>query len=377
AKRSEIERLGTWTMITQALANPRVTRILPRGNWLDESGEVVEPAVPGFLPPISVDRRANRLDLADWFTHPQSLSGQLTARVMANRIWYLFMGSGVCQSLDDFGSQSEPPLNQPLLDHLALEFVDSGWNVKQLVRLIVMSETYRQSSRASTESLERDPYNQLFGRQDRFRLPAEQLRDSLLSVSGLLNLDEVGGKSVKPYQPEGYYQHLNFPPRKYRPDQDRNQWRRGIYVHWQRQFLHPTMRSLDAPSREECAASRPRSNTPLAALALLNDPSFMAAARSFAQRMMEHSPDSVQEGIRMGFETATSRTPDAQELAILEALYSVSLQEYRAKPEAAIELITESVWKAPVPEALDSTELAAWICVARALLNLDETITRN
>ncbi|MCP4461810.1 MAG: DUF1553 domain-containing protein, partial [Planctomycetaceae bacterium] len=277
----------------------------------------------------------------------------------------------------DFGSQSEPPRNQPLLDRLAIEFTDSGWDIKQLVRSIVMSDTYRQTSQVSAEALERDPYNQLFGRQDRFRLPAEQLRDSLLFVSGLLNLEEVGGKSVKPYQPEGYYQHLNFPPRKYKPDQDRNQWRRGIYVHWQRQFLHPTMRSLDAPSREECTASRPRSNTPLAALALLNDPSFLAAAIKFAQRMMTHSPDSVREGIRMGFETATSRVPDAEELAILEALYSVSLQEYESQPEAANQLIKESLLNVPVTDSLSSTKLAAWICVARALLNLDETITRN
>ena len=377
ATRSEIEGRGAWTMITKSLAEPRVTRVLPRGNWLDESGAVVEPAVPEFLPAISAERRASRLDLADWLTDSHSLSGQLTARVMANRIWYLLMGSGVCQSLDDFGSQSEPPRNQPLLDRLAIEFTDSGWDIKQLVRSIVMSDTYRQTSQVSAESLERDPYNQLFGRQDRFRLPAEQLRDSLLFVSGLLNLEEVGGKSVKPYQPEGYYQHLNFPPRKYKPDQDRNQWRRGIYVHWQRQFLHPTMRSLDAPSREECTASRPRSNTPLAALALLNDPSFLAAAVKFAQRMMAHSPDSVREGIRMGFETATSRVPDAEELAILETLYSVSLQEYESQPEAANQLIKESLLNVPVTDTLSSTKLAAWICVARALLNLDETITRN
>ena len=212
AERKKIESLGDWTMITQALPEPRVARVLPRGNWLDESGQVVEPAVPEFMGSIEAKGRATRMDLANWLTDTQRTSGQLTARVMANRIWFLLMGSGVSPSLDDFGGQGAPPANPELLDNLAWAFIDNGWDIKQLVKEIVTSETYRQSSLETSSLRETDPYNQLFGRQDRYRLSAELIRDNALAISGLLNLQEVGGRSVKPFQPAGYYQHLNFPP---------------------------------------------------------------------------------------------------------------------------------------------------------------------
>ena len=184
---------------------------------------------------------------------------------MANRLWYLFMGEGISRSLDDFGGQGEPPTHPDLLDALALELVDHDWNLKHLIREIVLSRTYRQSSRATAKQLAKDPDNRMFARQSRFRLPAEMIRDNALAVSGLL-VHELGGISIRPYQPAGYYRHLNFPKRTYKSDTNQNQWRRGVYVHWQRQFLHPMLRAFDAPSREECTVQRTRSNTAIAAM---------------------------------------------------------------------------------------------------------------
>ncbi len=200
------------------------------------------------------DRSATRADLADWLTDVQHGVGGLTARVFANRFWYLLFGTGIARSLDDFGGQGEPPVHPELLDNLAVEFDESGWNVKHMMKLIVMSRAYRQSSLVSPPLRARDPYNRLCARQSRYRLPAEMIRDNALAISGLL-VEGCGGASVKPYQPAGYYRHLNFPQRKYQEHTDKRQWRRGVYVHWQRQFLHPMLKALDAPSREECTAS--------------------------------------------------------------------------------------------------------------------------
>jgi hypothetical protein len=366
------------TMVTVALAEPRATRILPRGNWLDESGPIVVPAVPEFLGELPVtlaDRRANRLDLANWLTDTENGSGRLTARVFANRLWYLFFGHGLSRSLDDFGGQGEPPRHPELLDRLALEFIDSGWNVKHMVKLLVTSRTYRQASTVADDVRRSDPENRWFTRQTRFRLPAESVRDSALAISGLL-INDVGGMSAKPYQPAGYYRHLNFPQREYQHDSDRQQWRRGVYVHWQRQFLHPTFRALDAPSREECTVQRPRSNTPLAALALLNDPSFVEAARVFAQRILTEAPQQTATGrIEFAVRWTLSRAPDEFEREQLLALIQSQREHYDAHPEAADELL--GVGLTPVPPGLDRVELAAWTSVARVVLNLHEAMTRN
>lgn len=375
-EKSQTESRGQWTMVTQALATPRVSRLLPRGNWLDETGPVVQPAVPEFMESIDAEGRATRLDLANWLTDTEQVSGKLSARVLANRVWFLLMGRGVSPSLDDFGGQGKPPSNPELLDNLAWELIDNGWDIKQLIRKIVTSETYRQSSLETALLREKDPYNQLFGRQDRYRLPAEVVRDSALAVSGLLNTQEIGGRSVKPFQPKGYYQHLNFPARQYKRNVDQQQWRRGLYIHWQRQFLHPTMKSLDAPSREECTAQRPRSNTPLAALALLNDPSFLTAAQVFAEKIMRQSGGDTRVGLDFAFETATSRQPDEEEIKILEQLFQTSLTEFQTDPEATKNLMSSSLLEQPLTST-DAATMAAWISVARALLNLDETITRN
>ncbi|MCS1408183.1 MAG: hypothetical protein M2R45_01353 [Verrucomicrobia subdivision 3 bacterium] len=341
-------------MVTQAV-EPRTVRLLPRGNWLDESGPVVKPAVPEFLGRLMLDtdRRVTRLDLANWLTDSESGIGLLTARVFANRLWFLMFGGGLSRSLDDFGGQGEPPLHGELLDQLAIEFVESGWDIKHMMRLMAWSRTYRQDSYESAEMRARDPYNQLLARQARFRLPAEMIRDTLLAGGGLLDY-EVGGASVKPFQPAGYYRHLNFPKRTYEAHEDHRQWRRGVYIHWQRQFLHPMLAAFDAPSREECMAQRPVSNTPVGALVLLNDPSFVAAAKGLAEQMLIEGGSSKSERLRFGFERVLSRAPDPEELFLLRSLL---------ENDAGTRL-------SQVDDKRD------WILAARAILNLSEAITR-
>jgi hypothetical protein len=358
-------------MVTQAVT-PRTVRVLPRGNWLDETGEIVSPAVPAFLGKLSVgDRRATRLDLANWLTDAKAGAGGLTARVFVNRLWAMFFGSGLSNSLEDFGAQGEPPVHPELLDALAVEFVESGWDVKHMVRLMVTSRAYRQSSAGRTPS---DPANRLYARQTRSRLPAEMVRDNALSVSGLLNR-EVGGASAKPYQPAGYYRHLNFPKREYASHADDRQYRRGLYVHWQRQYLHPMLKAFDAPTREECTAARPKSNTPIAALVLLNDPTFLEAARVFAHRVMTEGGTNDERRLAFAFREVTGRTPDDTERTILAKVLAADRARYKSEPEAANEAI--HIGLKPVPASMDVVELAAWTGVGRVLLNLSETITRE
>jgi len=369
-KQSSVRRC----MITVALATPRTTRVLPRGNWNDDSGPIVVPAIPEFLGTLNTaGRRATRLDLANWLTTSDG-AGLFTARVMANRFWYLCFGNGLAGALDDFGGQGEPPTHPELLDRLAFEFVESGWDTKHMLKLLVMSRAYRQSSVESEELRGRDPLNRLYARQSRFRLPAEMIRDNALAVSGLLVTD-YGGDSVRPYQPEGYYRHLNFPERTYKHHEDQRQWRRGVYVHWQRTYLHPMLKAFDAPTREECTAQRPTSNTPLAALVLLNDPSFVEAARVFADRVLSEGGESFDARLDDLYRRALSRKPDDTERALLSNLWNESLDFYRSDPEAANKLI--AVGQKPVTAGSDPAELAAWTCVTRAVLNLNESITRN
>jgi Protein of unknown function (DUF1553)/Protein of unknown function (DUF1549)/Planctomycete cytochrome C len=369
--RMESQRL---VMVTQSLKSPRAVRVLPRGDWLDESGSIVEPAIPAFMGSLAVHGRAGRLDLANWLTDPRTGVGGLTARVFVNRLWYLFFGAGLSRSLEDFGGQGKPPTHPELLDNLAVEFLESGWDIKHMVKLIVMSRTYRQSSTETLVLRERDPTNRLLARQGSWRLPAESIRDNALFVSGLLTMD-VGGPSAKPYQPTGFYRHLNFPKREYASDADAKQWRRGVYVHWQRQYLHPMLRAFDASTREECAAQRARSNTPLAALVLLNDPTFIEASRVFAQCLLERPGRPDVERIAAGFYRATGRRPENAEAALLRKLLDRNRASYKADPAAAEELVKIGI--AAIPKNLDHAELAAWTGVCRALLNLAETITRE
>ncbi len=360
----------TRTMVTGRI-KPRTIRVLPRGNWMDDSGEIVEPAVPHFLPVLKNGSRANRLHLAEWLT---SADNPLTARVFVNRLWYLLFGSGLSSTLDDTGSQGKWPTHPGLLDWLAVEFVESGWDVKHIVRLIVTSSAYRQSSLVSPQLREHDPENRLFMRQGRFRLQAETIRDNALAVGGLLN-DQMGGKVAKPYQPAGYYSPMNFPKRKYSADMNANQYRRGVYVHWQRQFLHPMLRAFDAPTREECTAQRPVSNTPLAALTLMNDPTFVEAAKGFALRILNEAGATDQQRLAWAWQTALGREPSGKELNVARAFLSETRKRYQADAKAADKLLAVGMLKLPVGMA--KPETAAWTVLGQALLNLSETITRN
>jgi hypothetical protein len=373
SKLDHIHATARRTMITVAI-EPRVTRILPRGNWMDDSGEIVQPAIPAFLGQLdTAGKRATRLDLANWLTDADHGAGGLTARVMANRFWYLFFGRGLAGKLDDFGGQGEPPDHPELLDYLAREFVASGWNVKHMMKTIALSAAYRQSSRGIPELRDRDPLNRLVARQASYRVPAETVRDSALSISGLL-VPSIGGPSAHPYQPAGHYRHLNFPLREYVADTDDRQWRRGVYMHWQRQYLHPMLKAFDAPAREECTAERPRSCTAPAALVLLNDPSFVEAARSFAARILQAGESTTEGRLNFAFRQAVSRDADAQERRLLDELLTRSLSYYD-NGDAASKLT--SVGLAKHPDDLSTRELAAWTIVARAILNLNEVTLRN
>lgn len=379
-----IEAGARLTMITVAI-EPRTMRVLPRGNWLDESGEIVEPAIPTFLGKLNVeDRRPTRLDLARWLTDTENGNGNYTARVFANRMWYLMFGKGLSTDLIDFGGQGSPPLHPELLDRLALEFTANGWNVKALLKTMAMSKTYRQSSSTTDEQFNIDPQNLYFSRQSRHRLPAEFVRDNALAIGSLL-VRRVGGPSTKPYQPPGYYQHLNFPTRKYEHATDESQWRRGVYVHWQRQFLHPMLQAFDAPRREECTAERPRSNTPLAAMVLLNDPSFVESAKAFAWRVLDevdatdaaqepHSRDLFNRRLKHAFAIAVARAPDEFEQALLFDFYQANLDEFSDNPDSADQLLSVGIFE--VSDNSNRPELAAWTMMARVILNLSETMTR-
>jgi hypothetical protein len=355
---------------------PRIVRVLARGDWQDETGEIVGPAVPEFMGKVETERpRPSRLDLANWLTSETTGIGGLTARVMVNRYWALLFGEGLARVLDDFGGQGEPPSHPELLDNLAVEYLDSGWDTKHMMKIIVMSNAYRQSSLSSDELKELDPLNKLLARQTSFRLPAEGVRDTLLSVSGLLD-PSIGGRSVRPYQPPKVYQHLNFPKREYKQDPGSEQWRRAVYMHWQRTFLHPMLKAFDASTREECAAKRPRSNTALAALTLLNDPNSVEAARALASRILaEQEYANDKQRIEFAYRLATSRLPDDTESDVLEKLLSAGREYYGKDTAQSDELLSIGMSKAG--ENLPPAELAAWTTVSRAILNMGETITRN
>ncbi|MGH9838589.1 MAG: PSD1 and planctomycete cytochrome C domain-containing protein [Blastocatellia bacterium] len=384
-------------VVTEA-AMPAEVRILPRGNFLDESGEVVTPTIPAVFGKVETNApRATRLDLANWIV---SNENPLTARVFVNRMWRQFFGTGLSKVLDDLGSQGEWPTHLELLDWLAAEFMhptsdcglglwDCGlsdsrrpqlhdWDVKHIIRLIVTSHTYKQASNPQSQSPnpqleERDPDNRLLARQSRFRVDAETVRDIALSVSGLL-VEKFGGASVKPIQPDGYLRPLNFPQRDYSHDRGEAQYRRGLYVHWQRTFLHPSLATFDAPSREECTVNRVNSNTPLQALVLLNDPIFIEAARAFAQNAMKQGA-TADARIAWAFNQALGRKPSLAERRVLVDLYRRSLVQFQRDRASANEFV--AVGDAALAKELPASKLAAMASVTRAILNLHETITRN
>lgn len=373
--RFEAERSVLLGRIPKSLVSeatePRPIRILPRGNWQDESGPIVEPAVPETLGKVSKEGRLTRKDLADWLVSPEN---PLTARVFVNRLWKLFYGVGLAKNVDDFGVQGEPPVHPELLDWLAGEFIRSGWDVKHMVRLMVTTRTYRQSSVLRPDLAAKDPFNRLYARQSAFRLDAEFIRDVALAAGGLLS-DRIGGPSVRPYGPSGYLAALNFPKREWATGAGEDLYRRGLYIHWQRTFLHPSLLAFDAPTREECTAQRVVSNTPMQALVLLNDPAFVEAGRAFAARILKEGGPTFETRAAFAFRTALTRSPSKAEVAILKKLFAQQRARYAGDRAAAEALL--STGDRPRAQELDVVEHAAWTQVARAVLNLHEAITRN
>lgn len=361
------------TTLVSTSVEPRMIRVLPRGNWLDETGEVVAPAVPGFLSkgPPPAGKRQTRLDLANWLV---SSENPLVARVFVNRLWKITFGQGLVKSLEDFGAQGNWPTHPELLDWLAIDFVRSGWDVKRSVKQMVMSGTYQQSSVVSEPLHQADPFNHWLARQGRFRLDAEIIRDHALATSGLLT-QHLGGPSAKPYQPPGYWSYLNFPMREWQNDQGEGLYRRGLYTYWCRTFLHPSLKTFDAPTREECTVERPRSNTPLQALVLLNDPTYVETSRKLAERMILAGGADIGSRLNFAYRQLLSRAPRPEEVKILSEMYQKHLAEYQAEQPAAEEL--SKVGAAPAAATVNKADLAATTSIARVLYNLHETITRN
>jgi hypothetical protein len=374
------ERLAVLTeafpaMVMNVAAKPRATFILNRGDYSQPTTQV-SPGTPAALPPLPEGAPANRLGLAQWLTMRDN---PLTARVAANRLWKLFFGTGIVATPADFGAQGEWPSHPELLDWLAVEFVESGWNVKHLVRLIVTSATYRQRSSASPEFLARDPANRLLARGPRFRLSAELIRDSALKQSGLL-VPRLGGPSVNPYTPGDLWRevsHYGSTPataQTFVQDHGEKLYRRSLYTYWKRTAPPPNMTAFDAPNREVCTVARASTNTPLQALVTLNDTQFVEAARAFAERILGHAGNDDAR-LRWAFLETVSRSPSAEEAAILRGALARERRRYRANEAAALEFL--GVGESPRDPRIPAAEHAAWSQVASLLLNLSETVTRN
>jgi hypothetical protein len=378
-------------MVVQAVT-PRPMRILRRGNWQDEGGDVVKPTLPVFLTQSAdasaepSERRLTRLDLARWLTSPRN---PLTSRAIVNRLWKQFFGAGLSANVDDLGAQGEPPSHPELLDWLAVEFRDPstlstppgqapsagsghGWDFKHLIKLMVMSSVYRQDSNLRPELEVIDPQNRLLSSQNPRRLEAEFVRDNALCAAGLLNLD-LGGPSVFPYQPEGYYANIQFPNRKYIASTDDRQFRRGIYMHWQRTFLHPMLANFDAPSREDAVCTRTISNTPQQALTLLNDPEFVEAARALAQKAIASARDDSGR-LEFIYQHALDRSPRQNESESIKDFLAEQREYFSAHKDDAAKLVHTGI--SPVAPGADEVDLAEWTMGCRVVLNLHETITR-
>jgi Protein of unknown function (DUF1553) len=298
--------------------------------------------------------------------------------VTVNRYWQSYFGVGIVKTAEDFGSQGELPSHPELLDWLATEFVRTGWDIKAMQRLIVTSATYRQSSRVAPDLLEKDPENRLLARGPRFRMSAEMVRDNALAVSGLLNPD-VGGPSVYPYQPKGLWEEMAFGEiftgQSYTPGSGKDLYRRSMYTTWKRTVPPPSLSMFDAPDREKCTARRARTNTPLQALVLLNDPTYVEAARALAQRVIKEAGNDPVKRINVAFNLVTARKPQPSEVNILLQLAKQQQEDYRHKKELSQKLV--AVGESKADPALNVTDLAAWTTVASTILNLDETITKE
>jgi hypothetical protein len=371
---------ATTVMIMGDMKKPRDTFVLLRGAYDAPTETKVEPGTPSMLPSMPADAPRNRLGLARWLFAPEH---PLTARVAVNQYWQMLFGIGLVATAGDFGSQGDFPSHPDLLDWLAVEFRETGWDIKRLLKLIVTSATYRQTAEVAPELYARDPQNRLLARGPRFRLQAEFLRDNALAVSGLL-VKRFGGPGVKPYQPPGLWKEVGLGGKPlFAQDQGAKLYRRSIYTYWKRSAPPPTMQIFDAPTREKCTIHRARTNTPLQALVILNDVQYVEAARGLAQRMLRHTMDqgalaadeALREQLAFGFRLVTARQPTASEFDVLGAVHKEATDEYRAHPEAAEKLLATG--ESPRDEAIDAITHAAMTAVGSLLLNLDETLTRG
>jgi hypothetical protein len=362
------------TMVMAESDKPRDTYVLGRGDYRNQT-EKVEPNTPAVLPPLPRDAPRNRLTLAKWLVDP---ANPLTARVAVNHFWQMYFGLGIVKTSEDFGSQGDPPSNQELLDWLATEFIRSKWDVKAMQRLIVTSAVYQQASKVSPEMLERDPENRLLARGPRFRLPAEMVRDNALALSGLMN-QQIGGPSVLPYQPKGLWEEMafggDFSAQTYEQSHGTDLYRRSMYTFVKRTVPYPSLNTFDSPDREKCTVRRGVTNTPLQALVLMNDPTYVEAARAFAERDMAEAKPTEEDRIRYAFRLATERDPSAKELEILHSLYRKEITHYDTDRKAAQKLL--EVGESKAGAKYDPAELAAWTLITSTILNMDETITKN
>jgi hypothetical protein len=356
-------------MVMEELPQPREAFLLQRGSY-ERPGMKVERDVPAALPPMPKGAVRNRLTFAKWLVDP---ANPLTARVAVNRYWQMYFGTGLVKTVEDFGSQGEWPSHPELLDWLAGEFVRSGWDVKALQKTIVMSATYRQASAASAEAVERDPGNRLLSHASRFRLPAEMVRDQALLASGLL-VEKVGGPSVKPYQPAGLWKELSGGS-DYLQDKGEGLYRRSMYTFWKRASPPPMMANFDAAGREACMVRENRTNTPLQALDLMNDVTFVEASRKVAERLLKEGGASVADRLAYGFRLVTSRAPRESEVAVLARAFQYNLDRFQTAPGAAEKLLSQGDSARDL--RLNAPELAAYTTVASLLLNLDEAVTRQ
>jgi hypothetical protein len=374
-KRKEVEESIPGTFIYRDLSTPRESFVMMRGAY-NKPGEPVQPGVLAILPPLKMDgeqRRANRLDLARWLV---SKEHPLTARVTVNRLWQQFFGVGLVKSSYDFGTQGELPINRELLDWLAVDFQENGWDIKRLVRLMVNSHAFQQSSRVESQHWDTDPANRYLARGPRFRLDAEQIRDNALFVAGLLDL-KMGGKGVKPYQPANIWEPVGFAgsnTRFYTQESGSALYRRSIYTFYKRTAPPPFMSNFDAPNREQSCSLRERSNTPLQALQLMNDVQYVEAARFCAERIMENAED-IQGRIELGFRIVLSRRPTVQEMETLSKLYADQLARFTSSPDDASALLAFGEKRSN--EKWNLSELASLTLVCNVLLNMDETTNRN
>ncbi|MHC4877662.1 MAG: PSD1 and planctomycete cytochrome C domain-containing protein [Planctomycetota bacterium] len=362
------------TLIFREKKEPKPSYLLTRGEY-DQKGDQVERRVPGILPALPEGAPMNRLGFAKWLvdrSHP------LTARVTVNRMWQQVFGTGIVKTAEDFGSQGEPPSHPELLDWLAVQFQDDGWDTKQFMKRLVMSATYRQASDVTPELIEADPTNRLLARGPRFRLDAEMLRDQALVVSGLLN-EKVGGPSVKPPQPDGLWFAVGYSGSntvRFVADKGSEKvHRRTLYTFLKRTAVAPQMSTFDAPSREACTVRRERTNTPLQALLLLNDPQFIECARALAQRALSEGGDTVASRAARMLSLATSRQPADDEISVMVSIFNDLKKSYSADTEAAAKLL--AIGEAVKLEGIDQAELAAWTIVANLVLNLDEVLTKG